>query len=96
MKAAVERLAKLVIYWGNSSSIAVAQKEGVGKVKRLSGRLLWLQQRQGNELTQRRILSFPGRRARMLLYLMSFEDEDGSLGREEFMLRRRSKKQGRG
>ena len=50
LKAAVEHLTgeqvKLVIYGDNSSSIAIAQKEGVGKLKHLSGRLLWLQQRQ--------------------------------------------------
>ena len=53
LKAAVEHLTgeqvKLVIYGDNSSSIAIAQKEGVGKLKHLSGRLLWLQQRQSKE-----------------------------------------------
>lgn len=54
MKAAVERLTEqkvqLVIFGDDSSSFPVAQKEGVGKIKRLSGRLLWLQQRQGKGL----------------------------------------------
>ena len=47
LKVAVEHLTgeqvKLVIYGDNNSSIEIVQKEGVGKPKHLSGRLLWLQ-----------------------------------------------------
>ena len=51
MKAAIEHLNQrswYVVYRDNSLSLAIAQK-GVGKLKPLSGRLLWLQQRQGRE-----------------------------------------------
>ena len=51
VKAAIEHLNQrswYVVYRDNSLSLAIAQK-GVGKLKPLSGRLLWLQQRQGRE-----------------------------------------------
>lgn len=92
VKAAVSHLTRqkvqLVCGWRSMGIIpqafAVAQKQKVGKIKRLSGRLFWFQQRHGKDLCLRRIVAttnpaalgtkiLPGRRARMLLYLMSFE-----------------------
>ena len=59
LKAVIERLTQekvvLVVYGDNSSSLAIAQREGVGKLKHLSGRLLWLQQRQGEDLGLRKL-----------------------------------------
>ena len=40
---------QLKLYGDNTSCMAIAAKEGVCKVKHLSGRLLWIQQRQGRD-----------------------------------------------
>jgi len=66
--------------------MAIAAKEGVCKVKNLSGRLLWVQQRQGRDFQLRRLdtttnvvdtgtKTLPGRRMQLLLYLMGFSDD---------------------
>ena len=99
LKAAIEHLTgepvKLVVYGDNSSSLATAQNKGVGKLKHLSGRLLWLQQRQGRDLDLRKLdtmtnpadigtKALGGKRVHMLLFMMGFTDNSGELGKEEF------------
>eukprot|EP00913_Durusdinium_trenchii_P008024 g7524.t1 len=97
---------KLVIYGDNSSSIAIAQKEGVGKLKRLSGRLLWLQQRQSKDLDLRKLdtatnpsdigaKTLGGKRINLLMYIMGFTDSSQQLGRTEFEAERAKAEQKR-
>lgn len=63
--------------------------------KRLSGRLLWLQQRQGRDLDFRKLdaMTNPadigtkarrGKKVNMLLFLMGFTDDSEELGKEDF------------
>ena len=86
---------QLKLYGDNTSCMAIAAKEGVCKVKHLSGRLLWIQQRQGRDFQLRRLdtttnvadagtKALPGRRMRFLLYLMGFTDDWEELGIQEF------------
>ena len=97
LKAAVEHLTgeqvKLVIYGDNSSSIAIAQKEGVGKLKHLSGRLLWLQQRQSKDSDLRKLdtatnpsdigtKTLGGKRINLLIYFMGLQIPHNSLARQ--------------
>ena len=108
LKAAIERLTgeqvKLVVYGDNSSSLAIAQKEGVGKLKHLSGRLLWLQQRQGRDLDLRKLgtmtnsadigtKALGGKRVNMLMFTMGFTDNSGELGKAEFEAERMKQEQ---
>ena len=110
LKAAVEHLTgeqvKLVIYGDNSSSIAIAQKEGVGKLKHLSGRLLWLQQRQSKDLDVRKLdtatnpsdigaKTLGGKRINLLMYVMGFTDSSQQLGKTEFEAERTKAEQKR-
>ena len=110
LKAAVEHLTgeqvKLVIYGDNSSSIAIAQKEGVGKLKHLSGRLLWLQQRQSKDLDLQKLdtatnpsdigtKTLGGKRINMLMYIMGFADSSQQLGKTEFEAERAKAEQKR-
>ena len=110
LKAAVEHLTgeqvKLVIYGDNSSSIAIAQKEGVGKLKHLSGRLLWLQPRQSKDLDLRKLetatspsdigaKTLGGKRINMLMYIMGFADSSQQLGKTEFEAERAKAEQKR-
>ena len=82
----------LKVYSYNTSCVAVAQKEGVGRIKHLDGRLLWLQQRQGRDLELRRLgtLSNPAdlgtkplASVRLLLYLLGFSNVWDDLGQQE-------------
>ena len=110
LKAAVEHLTgeqvKLVIYGDNNSSIAIAQKEGVGKLKHLSGRLLWLQQRQSKDLDLRKLdtatnpsdigaKTLGGKRTNLLMYIMGFTDSSQQLGKTEFEAERAKAEQKR-
>ena len=103
LKAAVEHLTgeqvKLVIYGDNSSSIAIAQKEGVGKLKHLSGRLLWPQQRQSKDLDLRKLdtatnpsdigtKTLGGKRINLLMYFMGFTARQSSKQREQRLSKR--------
>ena len=74
---------ELKVYSDNTSCVAVAQKEGIGRIKHLDDRLLWLQQGQGKDLELRRLdtlsnpadlrtKALPGRRVRLLLNLLGF------------------------
>ena len=87
---------ELKIYGDNTSSIAVASRDGVGRLKHVSGRLLWIQQRQQcGDLQLRRIDTItntadvgtkvlPGRRVKLLMYLCGFANDWGDLGCAEF------------
>ena len=87
---------ELKLYADNTSAVAIASKEGVGRIKRLDGKLLWIPQRQGRDFQLRRLdtatnpsdlgtKSLGGKRVRLLLYLMHYENDLGSLGLEEFL-----------
>ena len=86
---------ELKIYGDNSSSLAIAEKEGVCRVKHMSGRLLWVQQRQGKDFQVRKLDTLtnpadlgtkvlPGRRVRFLMKLMGFTNSWEDLGETEF------------
>ena len=51
LKAVLEHLVgpnvEMKLYADNTSAVAIASKEGVSKIKHLSGKLLWVQQRPG-------------------------------------------------
>ena len=98
VKAVLEHLTgetvELKVYSDNTSCVAVAQKEGVGRIKHLDGRLLWHQQRQRRDLELRRLDTLtnpadlgtkvlPGRRVRLLLNLLGFSNVWGDLGVQE-------------
>ena len=60
LKAVLENLTgqkvKLVLWCDNSAAVAICHREGVGKIKHLEGKLMWLQQRVGrNEIEIRRV-----------------------------------------
>ena len=85
----------LKVYCDNNAAVAIANKEGVGRVKHLDGRLLWLQQRQGRDLELRRVDTLtnpadigtkvlPGKRVKLLLKLMGFNNDWEDLGCHEF------------
>ena len=93
---------EMKLYADNTSAVAIANKEGVGRIKHLDGKLLWVQQRQGRDFQLRRLdtatnpsdlgtKSLGGKRVRLLLYLMHYENELGSLGEEEFLEERQKK-----
>ena len=98
---------KLVIYGDNSSSIAIAQKEGVGKLKHLSGRLLWLQQSKAKIYIDLRKLDMAtnpsdigaktlgGERVNLLMYIMGFTDSSQQLVKTEFEAERAKAEQKR-
>ena len=103
LKAVIEHLTQekvvLVVYGDNNSSPAIAQREGVGKLKHLSGRLLWLQQRQGRDLELRKLdaatnpsglgaKALTGKRVNMLMFSIGFTNEANDLGKEEFEAQR--------
>ena len=110
LKTVIEHLTQekvvLVVYGDNSSSLAIAQREGVGKLKHLSGRLLWLQQRQGRDLALRKLdtatnpsdlgtKSLTGKRLNMLMFLIGFTNEENDLGKAEFEAQRMKEDQRR-
>ena len=84
------------VYGDNTSSIAVASRDGVGRLKHVSGRLLWIQQRQQcGDLQLRRIDTITntadlgtkvltGKRVKLLMYLFGFANNWGDLGVAEF------------
>ena len=100
IKAVVEHLVdgkvELKVLGDNTASIAIAARDGVCRLKHVSGRLLWIQQRQQRgELQLRRIDTvtnvadmgtkvLAGRRVRMLLHLCGFQNDWGDLGVAEF------------
>ena len=103
LKVAVEHLTgeqvKWVIYGDNNSSIEIVQKEGVGKPKHLSGRLLWLQQRQSKDLDLRKLdtatnpsdigtKTLGGKRINLLMYFMGFTARQSSKQREQRLSKR--------
>eukprot|EP00435_Cladocopium_sp_Y103_P035391 s358_g9.t1 len=101
----VKHSIEAVLYGDNTSCVAIAAKEGVGKIKHLSGRLLWIQQRQGKDFQLQRLdtttnvadagtKALPGRRMRFLLFLMGFTDSWDELGRYEYE-EERAKKEAR-
>ena len=109
VKAVLEHLTgeevNLKVYSDNTSCVAVAQREGVGRIKHLDGRLLWLQQRQGKDLELRRLDTttnpadletkpLPGRRVRFLLSLLGFSNGWDDLGLQELQ-EEKSKKDAR-
>ena len=100
LKAVLEHLVgsnvEMKLYADNTSAVAIASKEGVSKIKHLSGKLLWVQQRQGRDFQLRKIdtMTNPsdigtkvlsGKRVRLLLYLINYNNEDGDLGVKEFL-----------
>eukprot|EP00435_Cladocopium_sp_Y103_P052141 s939_g16.t1 len=112
LKAIIQHLVlgpvELKVMGDNTSSISIAMREGVSRIKHLDGRLLWLQQRQQRgELQLRRVdtLTNPsdlgtkvlgGRRVRLLLRLLGFTNGDGDLGTAEFeqeVLKKENKEQ---
>ena len=80
----------------NTASIAIAARDGVCRLKHVSGRLLWIQQRQQREESEHcrvdtianvadmgtKVLT--GRRVRMSLHLCSFQNDRGDFGVAEF------------
>ena len=100
LKAVLEHLVgpnvEMKLYADNTSAVAIASKEGVSKIKHLSGKLLWVQQRQGRDFQLRKIdtMTNPsdigtkvlsGKRVKLLLYLINYNNEDGDLGIKEFV-----------
>jgi hypothetical protein len=86
---------ELKIYGDNTSCMAIAAKDGVGRVKHLDGRLLWIQQRQGRDFQLRRLdtttnpadlgtKALPGKRVRLLMFLLGFTNACEDLGAHEF------------
>ena len=99
MKAVIKFLTgknvELKVYCDNNAAMAIGCKEGVGRIKHLGGRLLWLQQRQNKDLQLRRIDTatnpadisakiLGGKRVRLLLKLMGFTNDFQDLGEKEF------------
>jgi hypothetical protein len=83
------------LYADNTSAIAIASKEGVSKIKHLEGKLLWVQQRQGRDFQLRKIdtmtnpsdvgtKTLSGKRVKLLLYLINYNNAEGNLGLREF------------
>eukprot|EP00435_Cladocopium_sp_Y103_P034981 s351_g9.t1 len=88
-------LVEMKLYADNSSAVAIAAKEGVAKIKHLSGKLLSVQQRQGRDFQLRKIdtitnvsdigtKSLSGKRIKLLLYLMNCHNDAGDLGVREY------------
>ena len=86
----------LKLYADNTSAVAVAAKEGVSKIKHLSGKLLWVQQRQGNDFELRKLDTttnpsdvgtkcLSGKRVKLLLYLTHYDNDYRNLGWNEFV-----------
>ena len=86
----------LKLYPDNTSAVAIAAKEGVSKIKHLSGKLLWVQQRQGKDFDLRKLDTttnpsdvgtkcLSGKRVKLLLYLMHHDNDYGNLGLAEFV-----------
>ena len=86
----------LKLYPDNTSAVAIAAKEGVSKIKHLSGKLLWVQQRQGKDFELRKLDTatnpsdvgtkcLSGKRVKLLLYFMHYDNDYGNLGLAEFV-----------
>ena len=86
---------ELKIYGDNPSYMAIAAKDGIGRVKHLDGRLLWIQQRQGRNFQLRRLdtttnpadlgtKALPGKRIHLLMFLLGFTNAWEDLGAHEF------------
>ena len=102
LKSVLENLTgmaiRLVMWCDNSAAVAICHREGVGKIKHLDGKLMWLQQRVGRgDIEIRRVptkwnpadlgtKSLTGARVRLLLFLMNFTNADDSLGQQEFAI----------
>ena len=100
LKAVIQHLVngevELKLFGDNTASIALASKDGVGKLKHVSGRLLWIQQRQQlGDLQLRRVdtLTNPsdlgtkvlsGKRVKLLLFLCGFANDWNDLGWDEW------------
>ena len=86
----------LKLYADNTSAVAIAAKEGLSKIKHLSGKLLWVQQCQSKDFELRKLDATTNpsdvgtkclsrKRVKLLLYLIHYDNDYGNLGLAEFM-----------
>ena len=92
LRHVVKEPVQLKVYADNSAAVCIASRQGgVGRIRHLDGRLLWIQQRQGRDFQPRRVDTawnpadmgtkcLAGKRVKMLLILLGFTNDMESLG----------------